>query len=1092
MASDSGQQDANNTISNTNGYSQYTSNANSNGVSNDDFSTFFNVPTEDSSSQKSMPSWNPNAVDPRLQQGAYDQPSNSWGPPAFQQNSLLANSGQRLATPDMSAAFRQNSNQFFAGANFAGGRESYTAGLPYYQQNLEYTSNGYIPQYYQYPNNLQGQASVHGQTISPSALQGYSDLSNQQSLAYSQSTPNGQNPNISFYGKPANSQSPLRPYDDPVANEFLNASPAGVANGRGLLKDIGALQLATKSKQVGKFLLVSDEVFDSDPVTGISGKIETRKSLNGMKRRIVEQQNGRPWENVQMPLLKRIKYHPRTIKPLAMASGSTAQVELPSSGEESSSEEDSEYESDEEVDEVSPLPAGRPSDPVKAVVYDVIKIVWFKRSKHLGGNTIREALGAYWNLIKPTRDNWKNEINAAAAEALKNDQSKVDKHKAAASRYRTILDSAFRATVQHGHDNIVGKLSENVNLFLSFYQFLVDRFREGDFNGETVSSVLNLMAKCTSTNAALLEKTKLDKILPRLMKKGNASIREMLNKIDETVKANAENITATEKIAKSEDVKPSTVKSAKSNSTSIKPTTTPAAIAKGNATAKVGPAIRSKVVTTSTTTKSTPPLSKPASGTSKVASIKTESKSTDGVLSNSSKAKVVPPTAPLTFAGLLSASKKPGTSNAAQKATLTTDSKPVKPIEEKKSTNATPATKSFSFADAIASIGQTKEVSVKKMEDDKPIETEEERKKRERKEQRRSLRVRWKPDALLVETRVFTHDPEEEIGHNSNMLLDAADVKNEGQMLKLHKEMRIDEEEDLPEESELAPWHVPLLIDHSDLPEDAKQDNYEAFGGSKKPTSPEKTVQEQRERSTLIAIYTSVADIPPCPKEPLDPYSGAIEKEVYFGWGEDAKLKEIRRREAAYYASQQQTSSAATANIQNILSILQQSQQPQPQPHVNLQGFPGFGQALSLLPPQNPQPQQPIPQPGSLEWIVSQLGQQKQAPVAPQPPPPPVVPGGPPIAPAILQALSAFQSMQQNQNQGSGYQMSVPPPPPPSNNVVQPQTTDLSAILAQISGVQRTPHSQPAGYGGDNDKKRSYNDDQYGENKRPRSGNIGR
>ena len=1092
MASDSGHHDTNNIA---NGYSQYNANANSNGVPNDDFSTFFNVPTEDSSSQKSMSSWNPNTVDPRLQQGSYDQLSNSWSSPAFQQNSLLANSGQTLATPDMSAAFRENSNQFFPGANFAGGRESYT---PYYQQNLEYTSNGFTPQYYNYGNSLQGQASVHGQTISPSALQGYSDLSNQQS--HSQSTSNGQNSNISFYGKSANLQQPLRPYDDTVANEFLNASPAGVAKGQGLLKDMRALQLATKSKSVGKFLLMSDEVFDSDPTTGISGKIETRKSLNEMKRRIEEQQNGRPWENAHIPLLKRIKFHQKTIKPVAMASGSTAQVDLPSSGEESSSEEDSEYESDEDVDEVSPLPAVRPSDPVKAVVYDVIKIVWFKRSKHLGGNTIREALGAYWNLIKPTRDNWKNEINAAAAEALKSDQSKVDKHKAVASRYRTILNSAFHATVQHGHADIVGKLSENVNLFLSFYHMLVDRFREGDFNGETVSSILNLMAKCTSTNAELLEKTKIDKIFLRLTKKGNASIRELLNKIEETAQANAGNVTVAAGIVKSEDVKLSTVKSAKSNSISIKSTTIPAATAKVITTAKVNPGVKSKVVTTNTTAKSTPPLNKPASGTSKATSAKAESKSTDAVSSNSGKPKAALAVAPLTFAGLVSASKKPGTSNAAQKATLTTEAKPVKPVEEKKSTSVAPATKSFSFADAIASIGQPKEVSTKKKtEDEKPLETEEEKKKRERKEQRRSLKVRWKPDALLVETRIFTHDPDEEIGHNSNMLRDAADVKNEGQMLKLHKEMRIDEEEDLPEESELAPWHVPLFIDHSDLPEDAKQDNYEAFGGAKKPTSPEKTVQEQRERSTLIAIYTSIADIPPCPKEPLDPYSGAVEKEVEFGWGDDAKLGEVRRREAAYYSSQQQPSSATTTNIQNILSILQQSQLPHPQPqsHVNLQGFPGFGQALPLLPLQNPQPQQAIPQQGSLEWIMSQFGQQKQATVAAPPPPPPPPPpsvasGGPPIAPAILQALSAFQSMQQNQNQASGYQISVPPPPPPPNNVAQPQATDLSAILAQISGVQRTPYSQPAGYSGDNDKKRSYNEDQYGENKRPRSGNVGR
>ena len=84
-----------------------------------------------------------------------------------------------------------------------------------------------------------------------------------------------------------------------------------------------------------------------------------------------------------------------------------------------------------------------------------------------------------------------------------------------------------------------------------------------------------------------------------------------------------------------------------------------------------------------------------------------------------------------------------------------------------------------------------------KQEETRPSETEEERAKRLRKEARRKLRVSWKPDDSLVEVRLFTHHPEEEIGPDDRLRRDAGDIKGEGRMLKLHKEL---EEEDEDEE----------------------------------------------------------------------------------------------------------------------------------------------------------------------------------------------------------------------------------------------------------------------------------------------------
>ena len=105
--------------------------------------------------------------------------------------------------------------------------------------------------------------------------------------------------------------------------------------------------------------------------------------------------------------------------------------------------------------------------------------------------------------------------------------------------------------------------------------------------------------------------------------------------------------------------------------------------------------------------------------------------------------------------------------------------------------------KPFSFADTLANLNKTKESGLVESEEDRAPETLEERKKRLRKEDRRKLRVSFKPDDSLVQVRVFEHHPDEEIGHDDSMVRDANDIKGEGQMLKMHHEKDVmDEDED--------------------------------------------------------------------------------------------------------------------------------------------------------------------------------------------------------------------------------------------------------------------------------------------------------
>ena len=119
----------------------------------------------------------------------------------------------------------------------------------------------------------------------------------------------------------------------------------------------------------------------------------------------------------------------------------------------------------------------------------------------------------------------------------------------------------------------------------------------------------------------------------------------------------------------------------------------------------------------------------------------------------------------------------------------------------------------FSFAETMANLTKPKEVEPSaKTEDNRPPETEDEKRKRLRKEERRKLRVSFRPDDSLTEIRLFTHDPEEELGHEDSMMRDVDDIGGEGRMLKMHKDLNMmDEEEDTAAGGEevLAPWQLP-------------------------------------------------------------------------------------------------------------------------------------------------------------------------------------------------------------------------------------------------------------------------------------------
>ena len=392
-------------------------------------------------------------------------------------------------------------------------------------------------------------------------------------------------------------------------------------------------------------------------------------------------------------------------------------------------------------------------------------------------------------------------------------------------------------------------------------------------------SRVQLILKCKPISQALFEKTKLDKVLPKLLKRGNESTKSLVQAVLDYTTGKG---SGTKAVPKEVIVPTSKLSSAASGPSSlVRRDVDPGALKKSP-----GPVAGDK-----------PSLVGKDAGTAKAAGgAKADGKATESAGSAGSSVAARTVDAKSVYAGLLSASKKSklGGSTASQKAPKPSDSKKVAGSNEAvrssessaRAAEPAPAKPSFSFADAMASLNKPKEAeATKKPPEERPNETPEERKARLRKESRRHLRVGWKPDSTLVETRYFTHDPDEELDMDHDAV--RADLQNEGKMLKRGLSQSVEEEEEEEERAngaELMPWRAPSLSDFGDLQalEDAR-DNLISRGGKQEPRSEEQDVQRQREMNTLIAIYPTKADIPDTPREPANPYSGPEATETAFG-----------------------------------------------------------------------------------------------------------------------------------------------------------------------------------------------------------------
>ncbi|KIY02647.1 uncharacterized protein Z520_01112 [Fonsecaea multimorphosa CBS 102226] len=687
------------------------------------------------------------------------------------------------------------------------------------------------------------------------------------------------------------------------------------------------------------------------------------------------------------------------------------------SGSETDSDDDLEIE-DEEPPEMTPalLSVSMPTDERGKALYNAVQAVWSPRNKSASPEKIRGGIADFGDVVRGLRDAWKTKNESLRKAELPDSPTAADapRLKEEVARYRQVMENVMMRSLLYGHPAIVNRLGENQFTMSALYSFMLDRFNAADYDSALVSSILKFVVKFGTLDTEMLEMTKLSKILQRLTKKATSEVKTLAQTVlDNAVAATAKKTSTTHDKKADKPTSPKSVGSPadgtrKDAATGVK------RLREGDASAQ--PAVKKHP-------RLIPQSSKPLAlqnaerrkALEAAHAAKAGEKATSapaGATANpAAKAKVAvaaPPKSSI-FAALASAPKKPGTSNAEraaaaakEKAASTASPSPALAQTTKKlntgkdspprnggSAPVTKAATSSSFLGLLADMEKKPEKEAKK-EDEIPNETEEQKAKRLRKETRRKLRVTWKADAELVETRLFTHDPDEELDHGDRLKRDAGDTGREGEALKLHKNLDDDDdEEDEDSFEEFEPFVPPSEVDFSYL-EDASlggdsphKINSPKFGGTMKPSSPSSEAQNKYEQDTLMALYTSKAERPPTPKEPDETKEdeGDFEPaEPDTPFGEPGE--KTRQREKEYLARQVRT-----------------------QPATDL-----AAQIQAMSAPQMSQ-QQPGAIPLELQRALSMLGRSSQPTTAPQ-----AAPGANVDLQAILQTVLGNQSQGQNQH----------------------------------------------------------------------------
>ncbi|KAL2071633.1 hypothetical protein VTL71DRAFT_12868 [Oculimacula yallundae] len=488
-----------------------------------------------------------------------------------------------------------------------------------------------------------------------------------------------------------------------------------------------------------------------------------------------------------------------------------------SSSEEDSSEE-SEYEDEEEmpvIDIATIRGPVRPTSAPEAARWDAIGIIWKDPNSAPSNDAVSEAIQEYGNFLSALRVQIKaNSVKTEEAAASPAEVQKLKKERL------ILLESLYQivdVANQLGYGPIVENLGGHHRMVNGLTTTLIECTKVDDYKGKLPTAIFALLSRFQNMSDDLLKKLKFDSIQKRWHKKGAEETKQVIadiiaNTIDsreKTAKVNKEPEQAENEKKLREKVEQSKARSTSNPQTTLS-TKRPL---EGDST---GSKANKKFAldTTSTSNPSTKPTPIRRSGTN-----------------------------------LLGIAAKP----------------PTKVVPKKR--DISPPTESKLGA-LLASIAKPPELPKAAVVPARAPETPQEKARRERKESRRHLRVKFKDGPELEQIRLFKHEQAEDEGRQDEMLRDAHDDRLEGMMHKQRVSEVDDDEEYQPMDADL-PYPEPPAINFNSVEKSTRFGaTYTTRGGNLEVSTPEQKTQQHREGLELMVVYTDPNDIPPSAKEP--------------------------------------------------------------------------------------------------------------------------------------------------------------------------------------------------------------------------------
>ncbi|KAJ3568700.1 hypothetical protein NPX13_g6328 [Xylaria arbuscula] len=561
----------------------------------------------------------------------------------------------------------------------------------------------------------------------------------------------------------------------------------------------------------------------------------------------------------------------------------------------------------------------RPSDPAKGIQYDVVRIIRREANIDQASTSQGEKEDAWSKVIgRRVADFGKYVVDICAeARALREEKSKAAKTQS--SQLQTAIDqkyehirAALESALEFGDEETLRNMGQHMKLMFNLTTVMQRQFISKIYNTSIPRTILQFISEATLMDLDALQKVKLSGVLEKyrdnLDEEGKQLAAQILKNATERTAKNA-----AEKPTASSQPKQKSLDTAKENQATPTPKVT-AIVKSGISSTKLQPPTSATVAETAR--KETKAYSglisarKVANGASKAAvgASPTKRPRDDDADSRATKKLAVEGSVSTANAGKSASSSNsaapPNTNNSSSNgqlrprpsgSTVLNKSRTAKPPAKKPE----PQSSGFSsISGLLAEIAKPVEKPKVPERPTKAPETAEEKTRRLRKESRRGRTVTWKPDEELVQIRYFEHDSNEDEGRANNMIRDARDNRQEGQMMKQmlmiekqkqeqdrydEDDMKDDESDDdgNPSETDIRSWVPPRSFDFSHLNGNQKEKNYVTRGGVREIHSEQKKVMEDYENRELMSIYTTVSEIPSTPRPVPGLADNAKTQEIY-------------------------------------------------------------------------------------------------------------------------------------------------------------------------------------------------------------------